>query len=400
MGRRILLAWELGGGDGHRLTLEWVASALRSRGHEVILVVPESERANDGFSPAAVTNVYAAPAWPGMLDRTTFRKQSGSGHADALAAYGLAMPGAFEGILRGWDDLFRTNKPDVIVADSAPACLTAANGRIPTVAAGNGGTLPPFQLDQFPNLRPEKPPSPVAEQVLLEAANAALARASRPPLRSLPELYKADRICLATFSELDPYAAWRTEPSHAPWLPEWEGGAQMRREELFGYFSIRTRRLEAILSALGRAAFAGMRVSVHIPNPSPQIAALLASTKIHYEPAPLSLREIQERARLIVSFGSLGLVSFALAAAIPQIVIPLSLSNRMTGKAVEALGTGRSLRINVNNPIEPALLAQVIQQTYLDAGMTARAIDRAPDFIRRVFPRTAEVAASMVEELL
>ncbi len=381
------------------MTLEWVASALQSRGHELILAVPDSERAKGGSS-AVPANVHAAPAWPGMLDRATFRKQSGTGHADTLAAYGLTVPGAFEGLLRGWDELFRTIKPDAVVADSAPACLAAAYGRIPTVAAGNGGTLPPFQLDQFPILRPEKPPSPIAEEVLLETANAALARTSRPPLRSLPELYKADRICLGTFSELDPYAAWRTEPSHAPWLPEWEGGAQMRREELFGYFSARTRRLEAVLSALGRAAFAGMRVSVHIPNPTMQIAAQLASTKIRYEPAPLPLREIQERARLIVSFGSLGLASFALAAGIPQIVIPLSLSNRMTGKAIETLGTGRSLRINADNPIEPALLAQVIQQTYLDAGMTARAIHRAPEFIRRAFPRTAEVAASMVEELL
>jgi len=400
MGRRILLVWELGAGQGHRLKQEWVASALQSKGHEVILAVPDSERAKGGDSAATAANVYASPAWPGMLDRPTFRKQSGTGHADALAAYGLAIPGAFENLLRGWDELFRTIKPDVIVADSAPACLAAANGRIPAVAIGNGGTLPPFQLDRFPNLRPDEQPSSNTEEVLLEAANEALTRTSRPPLRSLPELYKADRTCLGTFSELDPYAASRNGPPHAPWLPEWEGGTQMHREELFGYLSVRTRRLETIVTALGRAAFAGMRVSVHIPNPSPQIAALLASTKIHYEPAPLSLRKIQERARLIVSFGSFGLVSFALAAGIPQIVIPLSLSNRMTGKAVEALGTGRSLRINVNNPIEPALLAQVIQQTYLDAGMTARAIDRAPDFIRRVFPRTAEVAASMVEEQL
>lgn len=381
------------------MTLEWIASALQRRGHEVILAVPDSERAKGGISAAAAADVYAAPAWPGMLDRSTFSKQSGAGHADTLAAYGLAVPGAFEAVLRGWDELFRTIKPDAIVADSAPACLAAAYGRIPTVAAGNGGTLPPFQLNHFPNLRPEKPPSAVAEQVLLETANAALARTSRPPLRSLPELYKADRICLGTFSELDPYAAARTELPHAPWLPSWEGGAQMYREELFGYFSVQTRRLEAIISALGRAAFAGMRVSVYIPNPSPAIAALLAATKIRYEPHPLSLREIQSRARLIVSFGSLGLVSFALAAGIPQIVIPLSLSNRMTGKAIETLGTGLSLRIKADNPIEPALLAQVVQQTYLDSDMTARAIDLAPDFIRRAFPRTAEVAASMVEEV-
>ncbi len=400
MGRRILLAWELGGGEGHRLTLEWIASALQSRGHEVVLAVPDSERAAGGISAVGAADVYAAPAWPGMVDRSTFRKQTITGHADALAAYGLAVPGAFEGLLRGCEELFRKTKPDAIVADSAPACLTAAFGRIPTVAAGNGGTLPPFQLDRFPNLRPEKPPSPVAEEALLEAANAAQARTSRAPLRSLPELYRADRICLGTFSELDPYAAWRTEPSYAPWLPEWEGGAQMRRQELFGYFSVSTGRLHHILSALGRAAFAGVPVAVHIPRMETETARFLATTKIRVETRPLSLNEIQSRARLIVSFGSLGLVSFALAAGIPQIVIPLSLTNRMTGKAVEALGTGRSLRINADNPIEPALLAQVMQQTYLDAGMTARAVDLAPDFIRRAFPRTTEVAAAMVEGLI
>jgi hypothetical protein len=249
-------------------------------------------------------------------------------------------------------------------------------------------------------LHPDEQPSTNLEEALLKSANEALTRTSRPPLQSLPELYKADRTCLGTFSELDPYAASRSKPTHAPWIPEWEGGAQMHREEIFGYLSVRTRRLETIVSALGRVAFAGPRVSVYIPNPSPRIAGLLAATKIRVEATPLSLKEIQARTRLIVSFGSLGLVSFALAAGIPQIVIPLSLTNRMTGKAIETLGTGRSLHINADNPLEPALLAQILQQSYLDADLTAHAVSRAPDFIRRVFPRTAEVAASMVEELL
>jgi UDP:flavonoid glycosyltransferase YjiC (YdhE family) len=400
MGRRILLAWELGAGQGHRLMQEWVASALLKKGHDVILAGPESERAKGGESTSAAANIYAAPPWPSRLERLAFRKRPATSQADTLAAYGLAVPGAFEGLLRGWDELFRTIRPDVVVADSAPACLAAANGRIPAVAIGNGGTLPPFQLDRFPHLHPDEQPSTNLEEALLKSANEALTRTSRPPLQSLPELYKADRTCLGTFSELDPYAASRSKPIHAPWIPEWEGGAQMHREEIFGYLSVRTRRLETIVSALGRVAFAGPRVSVYIPNPSPRIAGLLAATKIRVEATPLSLKEIQARTRLIVSFGSLGLVSFALAAGIPQIVIPLSLTNRMTGKAIETLGTGRSLHINADNPLEPALLAQILQQSYLDADLTARAVSRAPDFIRRVFPRTAEVAASMVEELL
>jgi rhamnosyltransferase subunit B len=396
MGRRILLAWEIGGGGGHRLMLDWIASELQKNGHEVVVAAPGGE-----YPAREDVRTLIAPAWPGMVDRSRAMRHSlATSHADTFAAYGLDVPDAFEGLLRSWDEIFRLTKPDVVVAESAPACLAAARGRIPTVAAGNGFTLPPFQIEHYPKLRADERDPTISEEVLLEAANRALRKTSRATLRSLPEMYRSDRACVGTFAEFDPYAAMRRQPPSAPWLPEWEGGSQMLRKEVFGYFSVRTRRLETIISALGRAAFAGIPVSVHIPHAPENISSLLASTRIRVEREPLKLHEIQERARLIVSFGSLGLVSFALAAGIPQIVIPLSLPNGMTGRAVEALHTGRSLRINRDNPIEPALLAQIIQETYVDADLTAHAIARAPDFIGRVFPRTAEVAASMVEELL
>jgi rhamnosyltransferase subunit B len=392
MGRRILLAWELGGGDGHRLKLNWLASALRDRGHEVHMVVPAA---------ASGDVAIQGPLWPGMLDPQRIRNHpTATGQVDILAAYGLAEPGVFGRLLHEWHSIFRTLKPDLVVAETAPACLTAARGRLPTLAIGNGYSLPPIELDKFPNFRPDRPPPIISEQSLLEAVNGALTEVSGTPLQTLPQIYGADRTCVGMFSELDPYAASRKQPLAAPWLPEWEGGAEMRREEVFCYFSIATRRLETIIEALGRAAFAGVPVSIYIPRPRPGISVLLASTKIRVEPKPLSLSEIQSRARMIMSFGSLGLVSFALAAGIPQIIIPLSMPNRMTGKAVEALGTGMSIRLKTGNPIEPALLAQVIQQRYVDAELTARAIARAPDFIGRAFPRAAEVAASMAEELL
>lgn len=397
MGKRILVAWELGGAEGHRLKLSWTAAALRHRGHEVVFALPRPDRAEGLSDASGRVQVLQSPPWPQTTGEPSRPRRPDSA-ASLFDGFGAA-PGAMSGLIGDWENLFRTARADAIVADSAPICLTAARGRIPTVAVGTGFNLPPPDLARFPVLGTSNSPEPPGDD-LLEAMNEEMTAAGRPPLRSLPELYRADRACVGTFTELDPYAAWRKEKVAAPWLPEWEGEALMRREELFGYFSLPSSRLPHILNGLGRAAFAGVPVSVYIPRIESETARLLATTRIRVEPAPLTLKEIQERARLIVSFGSLGLVSFALAAGIPQIVFPLSTTNKITGQDIETLQTGRSLRINKRNPIEPALIGQVIQQMYMDAELTARAIERAPGFIGRAFPRTAEVAAAMVDELL
>jgi rhamnosyltransferase subunit B len=400
MGKNILLVWETGAGEGHLLQLSWLATALRARGHRTHFALARKSRlASLGDSLAS--DIIQSPRWPGQIDRTSFQLPAPTtGLADDLHRLGLAAPGAFERVLRNWSDVFASTKPDVVVADAAPACLAAARGQIPTVAIGNGFTLPPTTVERFARFGADGQPPQTDEERLLESANVGLSATGRPPLRRLSELYRADRTCVGTFVELDPYAESRGTSPVAPWLPEWAGGAAMQRQEVFCYLGFNIPERRFLLIALAQAVALGVAVSVHIPRLDADTATWLERSRVRVELKPLTLREIQSRARLVISFGSLGFVSFALAAGIPQIVVPHSVSHAMTGRVVTELGAGQSFKLDMGSWLEAELLARAIQRAAASVELTARAKSLAPRFIRRVFPRTAEVAASMVEELL
>jgi len=400
MGKRILLVWEIGAGEGHLLKLGWIARALRARGHEVLLATSPS-RALKTQDTYGTTEILPAPVWPGQADNQLYRLPGRTtGLADDLWRLGLGATGAFERLLREWDQLLAKVKPDVLIGDAAPACLAAAYGRIPSVAIGTGFTLPPAVAGQFGSIDPEGRPPQVEETSLLDAANTGLRATGRASLRCLPELYRADRTCVGTFAEFDPYGDARENPVATPWLPEWTAATSMRREEIFCYLSFNIAELRTLLIALAQVAALGVPVRVYIPRADPETARWLETRAIRLAPKPLPLNEIQSCARLVISFGSLGFVSFALAAGIPQIVIPHSLSHEVTGRIVAKIGAGHSFKLDARSPLEADLLAQAIHHIFSNDEPTERSKSLAPGFMRRTLPRTPEVTAAMVDELL
>src|SRR5690606_4287970 len=117
MGKRVLLAWELGGGRGHLLILAWIADELRKRGFEPVFALQRLDGMEAIRSGVGDNECYLSPVWPGIIDRSAFHTP---GHpittGDLLGGVGLKSETAVEGVLRAWDALIAKIDPAVIVA--------------------------------------------------------------------------------------------------------------------------------------------------------------------------------------------------------------------------------------------------------------------------------------------
>src|SRR5690606_15217105 len=140
-------------------------------------------------------------------------------------------------------------------------------------------------------------------------------------------------------------------------------------------------------------AQSGVPVRVYIPQLGEEASQWLKANGIVAESAAVPFGEIQRRAGLVVSLGSVGFVACALASGIPQIVMPLGMTKDVTGMAIERLGVGRWADLNPASPIEPMLLSQVILETYRNAQFADKAKSLAPDFARRLEPSSASIIA-------
>lgn len=400
MNKRILLAWELGRGRGHAFIAGWIARALKQRGYEPTVALKQLDCVELISTLAPGTPCIQAPIWPTILTGAPIPATDPPvTMGDTMGQVGLRSASAVRQVIHAWDQLFAFIEPAAVVADFSPGLLLAARERMPAVAVGDSTTLPPSTMKTFPLLSKRIGHSKFDEAESLDAVNTALKATSRKTLDYLPQVFSAERSCTAAFSELDPYREFRIQPNAAPWAPAWDRTVACEGDEVFGYFSRHARFQAALIRALQEVARSGIPVRVHMPLLDPEAIALLEEIGILVERTPLSFEEIQRRSRLVVSISSLGFVSCALAAGIPQILLPPGILDHM-GPAIEHLGVGRSIELDAQSPIEPALLAQAIIEAYRDDKLAARAKEVAPDFARRLEPRPEEVVARYVDELI
>jgi rhamnosyltransferase subunit B len=401
VGKRVLLAWELGGGEGHLFRLRSIADFLSRWGLEPIFALQSLDGGPFAGESPDHRKVYQAPLWPGLTDHAANRLPGrGVSLSDNLGSVGMRSSKAVARMVDDWDRLIAVVKPHAIVADFAPACLAAARGRIPTIAVGNGFTLPPATLERFSNLDPHGRAPYLDEAELLDAVNDGLRASGRTPLQYLPEIFSADRSCVATFAELDPYAGARREALSAPWVPEWNRSQPMFLEELFVYLGTQANTQPHLLTALAGVAKAGVPVRFHIPRLRREAVDWLTANGLVYEPEPVPFEKIQARTRMVLSYGSLGFVSSALAAGIPQVIVPTALAMELTGIAAEKLGVARAFRINPGNPLEPVLLSQAILDAFHNQELLDTARRLAPDFARRLDVHPNQTVAGFVGELI
>jgi len=392
---RILYAWELGGNSGHLLGFAPIAAELERRGHQLLYAVRDLRGAAAQFAGSNVL-IAQAPHAP----RIARRHQPPASYAELLALVGYSDATALAGMVRGWLDLIRLFRAQVVVADYAPtASLAARIARLPCVRLDLGFMRPP-RREPLPSMLPwqEIPSGRLAasEARVLERVNAVMRAHGSPALGALADLLEAQENFLLTFPELDHYADRAGERYDGPFyvdsLGEARGWPKGNRPKVLAYL----RPGPGLEAALEGIASTGAVAHCFVPGASRELAARLASRDIHISATPLRLKELLPGANATVSYGSHGYVSAALLAGVPCIVLPSDVEKAGLARRIVQARAGAAVNAKRSAvELEPALNAVLSDARYAGAARAfaqrhaAHRPDRLPARIAAAIDETA-----------
>jgi UDP:flavonoid glycosyltransferase YjiC (YdhE family) len=373
--KTVLLAWEFGAGTGHAVALRRYAARLRPHGVRLIAAV-RNDTAVEGLLDLGVA-ILQAPLWPGVWLTPDQRKMASSATmTDILAEAGLLDEAAFVEVIRQWDDIFGAVRPDVVVGDYAPALALTARGRIPLILTGNGYTLPPSEMANFPPLHDFSPPR-WNESDVLAAVNRMVRSTGVQPLDRMTQMFAADARIVESFPILDPYAAHRAEPVDSPVFDHIPPPRRDDADRIVVYLAPGVAIHRDIVDALRPFA---ARVHIHAPELSDTQRSHLIASGTGVQDQPFVLSETLPHARLIIHLGGSGVASHALACGVPQLVIAGHIEQELNGAALTRAGLGqivrgydRTARISTDM-IAGMLDDKALAQRAADAGADHRAV--------------------------
>jgi UDP:flavonoid glycosyltransferase YjiC (YdhE family) len=343
---RVLVAWEFGGGMGHLTGVVALAVELLHRGHAVALAVPQPERARpllrerladpgrvdllQGIGWSAFQEVGGRPA--GQVPTLTL--------ADVMMLFGWDDPKNIGPRMRAWENLVAGWKPDLAIADFAPALRLAMQGRLPMAMMGTGYSIPPAGR-LLPPIRPWQQTvaaySRANEGAALASVNRLRQALRMPAVDFLADAFHGDQSYPCTIPAFDPYRAYRQEatlPPHnidpiepGPPLPERPGAVLV-------HLPAGHRLLSPALWACHRRGLTAevvLRGGGDLPDGPPP--------GVHLHTAYVDLAERLPAVRACVHHGGLGLSYAAAMAATPQLLLTEKLEHRITATALAEVGT-------------------------------------------------------------
>lgn len=329
--KSVLLVNELGAGFGHVSNLLAIGHALAELGYRVTCAMADLLRPAVLLRQAGFP-VLQAPIWPRMGHGTT------GCYADILALIGFENAPALTLMTAGWQDLIELVKPDLIVADHSPTAALAAFGVNPVVMVGNGFTLPPDNLGEYPMLAPDAAPI-IPQSRLLEVIHEVQANRRRPAPETLPGLLSAAFRAVLSLPELDAYADVRSENTLGVLeaMPVYTPRKTVR--SVYAYLNEYHPGLRTIADALVEI---NAEVSCYVSGRA-DIAARLARGGVHLLDEPADLTVTLPEVSVVVSHASMGMAHAGLVAGRPQLVLPNDLEKQCTVRALDALGVCLSL---------------------------------------------------------
>jgi len=329
---RILMAWELGAGLGHVTALLALARALRERGHEVTFALRAREHAAriaaEGFL------FMQAPAGPpGSAHPVRYRC-----YAELLLGEAFGSEAGALAAARAWRYIFSALRPQLLLADHAPAALLAARGfGLPAVTFSAPFTAPP-QAARLPSFIPDLRIAACFDALLLDRLNAVQKALAAPPLQAAGELYSGAGQLMRSYPGLDCYGprpaehyVGAMEADAGTAAPAWPAGEGTR-------FLVYLRPAPVLGALLDVFARHRVRVIAHIPGWS---AAGLTAPNVRVSPEPLRLSALLADCDAVASYGSNGMVAQAMAAGKPLLLLPTHVEQLLNATAVEALGAGK-----------------------------------------------------------
>ena len=344
----ILCVYEFGAGLGHLNRLLAVAKSLAD--HRIIFAVPDLRLGTSLVHAklGSAIEIRAGSSWPAPTDPKS-RTVPTHTFADVIRLFNFDKPELLQRNVRHWEKTIQELKPDLIIADFAPALRMASAKRIPTIVVGNGYSAPPAGM-LLPPMRPWEdvvpPKSRANEGRVLTTVNEVQVAHNGSAVDFFADLFQGDQTFVCTLAEFDPYRRFRTGPLSWPFnIPVMNSGPAFDERsgpDVFVYLPSNHPFLPGVLEAMSHL---GRRVQVYVQGADPQAVARRcgATVGVHTKPAPFD--QLLPQTRLILHHAGLGTAYAGLAAGVPQLVIPLNLEHLITCVGLEAFGVAQKLSV-------------------------------------------------------
>ncbi len=335
---RILLGWEFGGGFGHIVSLR-----------EIARQIGESQSCEFLFALQKPQNALSA----GLLGRSVIaapvsRRSIGSKKPQSMATYGefvsenlMIYEGAFAWCLAGWDKICRDFDPHLIIADYAPGLSLYARGRWPVLAIGNGYTLPPPEMADFPPVSSLNRPRSATEPEIIDRLNKALEKIGAWPIERLPQLNEADAYGLMTIPIFDPYRDQRQQPYLGVEIPGGMPSPQATSTGGIAYFHEDTQLHDNVLDGL---VGANIDTAAYFGRPLRRLVKRFKGSRVSLADVPFKLREDMPGKAVAVHKGGLGFTVAAVLAGVPQVLLYKHQEHQFTANAIVGAGAGVAAR--------------------------------------------------------
>jgi len=291
---KVLLGWELGGGQGHIQRLATLARILEAHGVEPVFALKSYNIKGMSFP----WQIVFAPRLPfsGRSESYTF--------ADILETFGFGNTNLLRSHLQTWRSILLEVKPSLIITDHAPGLVLAAHGLVPTLVTGDSFAVPP-PVEVFPPLRFPVPSESVQRQEQVSNTVAEVVKLDAP----LGQVLSGDASFIFGIPELDPYRHLRTNDQ---------------------YVSVHITPIPNDLYRADGPAWA------YLYDDYPYRDLVLQVLRSESEFKPLT--EVLSGKSLAIHHGSSTTAITCLLAGIPQLVFPRHLEHQLNAIALSQLG--------------------------------------------------------------
>jgi UDP:flavonoid glycosyltransferase YjiC (YdhE family) len=394
-GRRLLFAWELGGGAGHVARFLPTALMLTEREFDVILAVRDLHRSITALGRYRLPLVQA-PIWV----RTNPALAPAVSYAELLLRFGYCSHSDLKAMVHAWLTLYDIIRPDAVVIDHGPTALIAAMvAGLRRATIGTGFLIPP-RTNPIPSFRPWLD-VPVArlvrsEREVLEVVNNALrGLGAETELAALADIFEVDDEFLCTVPELDHYP--RKEGRYCGVVSDFSSGDEPHwpisgGPKIFVYLPATCPFLKQLLYEL-----AGMRASalLYVPGLGPALAESYAGPSMRFSLKPLRMSQVLQECDLVVCHAGHGTVAAALLAGRPLLVIPDQVEQFLVARNVVRIGAAKMV-----NPDSRPKLRRLIEGILSDPTFAQTAMRFATKYANSVGMEAHRAIAERCETLL
>ncbi len=344
-----------------------LADELSILGHEIIFVCRDVEVAHDAVK-AKGYSLIQGPVWKNPPLKN-IRKISTPSYADVIARQGFGFKHKLRAMLSAWDDSLALLKPDLIIADHSPGLSLAVRNSLPMINLGNGFTLPPSEIDEYPDIITSGKPL-VSQIKLLQMFNELQDERRKPRLERLPQVFDTEGQFVCTLPQLDPYDGMRQKPVIGPLEDKIEPSPLPDVPHIFIYLANDAEDRDVVLESINllnvpATAFIRGGQSTLLENFQSQTLRILTN--------PVEFSEMLPNASLVIHSGGGGTATSCLMAGRPQVLLPRQSETGLTAKLIEKQGLGCTIRRETS----VSGISKTIKSVLEDQGMSDRCVSTA-----------------------